>query len=409
MTSSLIIRSAVSALFSALFARDALIYAQTSDQPPSIAMTWGDRPSIHFGTAARIDLRLNLQVDARESDAALTPGGSVAWARKRVGVDGVVARVLGFQVEGEIDEPSPWRDVYVNYQQFDAVQLQAGQFKLPFSREQTTSAAKLDFVYRSRVAALLAPGRDRGVMVHGRVIADRLSYEAGTFTRDGDNARHPGPERVAGGRTIAARVTARPFRSAHSAWRTVEAGVAGTWSDIAEGFPGFQGETQFGEDFYEAELWVQGSLRRRGVEFRWRPGPFSLTSEYIRLAIERRAQGVEGTDLSPFVADGWYVSGTWTITGETKTGAFGAVEAAVRVEALGFSSEGTGEPASASPRAEVVLGRRLEALTIGMNWHPMRWLKVQVNAIREVVTESGEAALLQRPLWSQVLRLQFAW
>jgi phosphate-selective porin OprO/OprP len=409
MTSPLIIRSVVCALFSALFAQDALISAQTSDQPPSIVMTWGDRPSIRLGTAARIDLRLNLQVDARESDAALTPGGSVAWARKRVGVDGVLARVLGFQVEGEIDEPNPWRDVYVNYQQFEAVQLQAGQFKLPFSLEQTTSAAKLDFVYRSRAAALLAPGRDRGVMAHGRVVADRLRYEAGVFTRDGDNARRPGPERLAGGRTIAARVSARPFRSAQSPWRTLEAGVAGTWSDIAEGFPGIQGETQLGDDFYEAELWVRGSLRRRGVELRWRPGPFTLTSEYIRLAVERRAQSVEETDLSPFVADGWYVSGTWAITGGTKTGAFGVVEAAVRIEALEFSSEGTGEPASASPRAEVVLGRRIDALTIGANWRPMRWLKVQVNAVREVVTDSGEAALPQRPLWSQVLRLQFAW
>ena len=90
-------------------------------------------------------------------------------ARKRIGVEGVIVGLFGFQVERELEEDDPWRDVYVNYQQFDAVQVMGGKFKLPFSLEENTSSTNLDFAYRSLAATYLAPGRDIGVMVHGRV------------------------------------------------------------------------------------------------------------------------------------------------------------------------------------------------------------------------------------------------
>ena len=38
----------------------------------------------------------------------------------------------------------------------------------------------------------------------------------------------------------------------------------------------------------------------------------------MRVTTERRGQSVEDTDLSPLLATGWYVSGTWAITGENK-------------------------------------------------------------------------------------------
>jgi hypothetical protein len=38
----------------------------------------------------------------------------------------------------------------------------------------------------------------------------------------------------------------------------------------------------------------------------------------MRVTHERRGQSVDGTDLSPAVAAGWYVNGTWAVTGEAK-------------------------------------------------------------------------------------------
>ena len=66
------------------------------------------------------------------------------------------------------------------------------------------------------------------------------------------------------------------------------------------------------------------------------------------MTTERRGQSVEDTDLSPLLATGWYVSGTWAITGEKKAaglnkprrpflrGGLGAFETAVRFERAGI-------------------------------------------------------------------------
>ena len=111
---------------------------------------------------------------------------------------------------------------------------------------------------------------------------------------------------------------------------------------------------------------MQGRRERTGVELRWRPGPFSVKSEYMRVATERRGQSVEDTNLSPLLATGWYISSTWAVTGENKAGGlnkprrpflrggFGALEVAVRLEGLAFSSAGSDGLSSFSVRADVV-------------------------------------------------------
>lgn len=386
-----------------------------------VSLTWDDRPAIRFGSVARIDLRLRLQADSRGSDESLGVSADPAWTSRRVGLDGVLGDVLRFQIEHEFASGTPWRDVYVNYQQFDALQIQAGRFKLPFSLDETTSAANLDFVHRSRLADQLALGRDRGVMVHGRLFDRVITYEAGIFQHDGDNIRRRNPTRVYGGRTIATRVTARPWRGYPTVASSLDLGAAFATSEVPTGYSSLEGETAFGWQFYEPDLWVKGPITRTGVELRWRPGPFSIKSEYVRVASAREGQSVSGTDLSPLLATGWYVSGTWIVTGESKSvgpsrprrsvldGGPGAIELAARAEELGFRSRATGDAPSSGPRADYVLGNRLRAITAGVNWYPSRWFKVQINVIRESILYPDQGPVPARPtFWSRVLRVQFA-
>jgi phosphate-selective porin len=390
---------------------------------PRVRFTFRNGPSLRFGKAARIDFRVALQADARSSDAPFKTGESDwEFTRKRVGIDGEVTGYLGFQVEGELGSPDPWRDVYANYQQFDAVQVQAGKFKLPFCLDENTSYRNLDFIYRSSAAIALAPGRDRGVMVHGRVIGRRLEYFAGVFDHDGTNARRPGTTRVYGGQTLAARFIARPFRSSKSVARTLEIGGAFVDSEVPLGLSSIKGETALGREFYEPDFLVLGPQRRQGFELRWRPGPFSVRSEYLRLTTARQNQSVEGTDLPSLLAEGWYVSGTWAVTGERKAdgldrplkpvtrGGPGAIEFAARIEGLDFSSTAGDGVQSTSPRAYAVLGNHLDAFTFGVNWFPMRWVKVQFNVMREWLAHPDQGPLpAESAFWSRVLRVQFAW
>jgi phosphate-selective porin OprO and OprP len=392
-------------------------------KPPD-RFRWDDHPSVHFGKGTRIDFRARFQGDLRESDEfldAAEENSGLDIAKRRVGVAGEIRNAVDFQVEAELANDEPWRDVYANYKQHAAIQVQGGHFKLPFSLDENTSATNLDFIYRSRAASQLAPGRDVGVMAHGRVLDRALAYEVGVFTHDGRNARTANSDRVYGGRTLAARVTFQPFR-AENDWRSdVQIGAAFTASPLDEGFSDLRGKTALDGRFYRPDVWVAGNRRRIGAELRWRPGPFSVKSEYMRVTDERRGQSVDDTDLSPAIADGWYVSGTWAVTGESKAkgldaprrpflqGGSGVIEVAARVERLGFGSAGTGETPSEGPRAEVIAGNSDRVETFGVNWYANRWIKIQFNILHDTVRDPSQGPPPDRTgYWSRVLRFQLS-
>ena len=75
----------------------------------------------------------------------------------------MVSPYVEFEVEREIDADQPWRDVFVNLRPRRAIQLRAGQFKMPFSLEQLTSATELDFVYRSGRPTCWRPDKPRAL------------------------------------------------------------------------------------------------------------------------------------------------------------------------------------------------------------------------------------------------------
>jgi phosphate-selective porin OprO/OprP len=391
---------------------------------PKKVFNWQHHPSLQLGEGTHIDFRARVQENITQSagSADTADPTAVDWARRRIGVEGEIANAVEFQIERELGSDTPWRDLFVGYKQFVGIRVQAGKFKLPFSLDENTGATNLDFVNRSLAATHLAPGRDRGVMVHGRVLRRAVTYQAGIFDRDGDNARTRNPLRVYGGRTTAGRVVFEPFRTMKkSPLKNLAVGVAMTASDVPEGLPALKGRTVMDATFFGSDFPVNGQRRRTGFEARWSPGPFSVKSEYIRVLDERRGLSVENTDLSPLVATGWYVSGTWAVTGERKAagldsparplfrGGIGAVELAARVEALGFGSTATDGTPSSARRADVVLGNRDRAGTLGVNWYVNRWVKVQFNVVHERLADPAQGPRPAQPgFWSRGLRFQFS-
>ena len=384
-----------------------------------IRLGWGDHPTLRAGNWLRVDFRARFQGDMRRSAAMAAaedddPGGALDIAKRRVGIEGRVARLVDYQLDYELGVRE-WRDVYLDYRQFKALQVRAGKFKLPFGLDENTSATGLDFVYRSRISARLAPGRDRGVAAHGRVFSDRISYEAGVFKNDGDNARPSNSARVFGARTTAVRLVLVPFRGSKSALADFQAGVAFSGTTVPYGFSSIRARTVLGASFFESNVWVNGRRQRTGLEMRWRPGSLSVQAEYIRLTDERRGESVEDSDLPPLPAEGWYVSGTYAVTGETKSVGldtpryrFGAVELAARLEQLRFGSTAARNDLSTSRRAETVLGNSDRALTLGANWYLNRWMKIQANLIREQLHDPSMGPLPRHAsFWSRVLRFQF--
>src|SRR5262249_19096106 len=197
---------------------------------------WTDHPTVRVGRWFRADLRARVQADRAwsEVDARKTGNRGLDIARRRVGVEGRILRAVDYQLDYELASRE-WRDALVDYRQYRAVRVRAGRFKVPFGLDELTSATRLDFVYCSRIAARLAPGRDNGVVVHGQLFRNVVGYEAGVFRNDGDNARPGNSARVFGGRTSAWRVVTRPLAVSKSTLADWQIGAALSNTNIPEG------------------------------------------------------------------------------------------------------------------------------------------------------------------------------
>jgi len=383
-----------------------------------------DHPALHLGKGTRIDFRGRFAVDSDHSEAPTDDPeetSTLDLGKKRLGVSGEIVNAVEFQVEAELTSDDPWRDVYAEFKKYDEVRVRGGKFKIPFSLDENTGASRLDFMFRSLAATHLAPGRDIGAMVHGRVWNKVIGYEAGVFQHDGKNARTNNPDKVYGDQTLAARVTVEPLRNKKDAPGDLSIGVAFTRSEVPEGIPGVRGQTVLDQTFFSSSKYiVNGERRRTGVEMAFVPGPATIKAEWIRMETERKGESVEDTDLSPLVGQGWYVSGTYIVTGEKKSrmprpkkplfqGGFGAVEVGARVESLEFKSGSSSETGSTSPRADTVLGNRDQAITFGVNWYVNRFVKVQANFIREKIDDPAQGPLPDQASFnSRAFRLQFS-
>jgi hypothetical protein len=168
-------------------------------------------------------------------------------------------------------------------------------------------------------------------MVHGSLLKRSVRYEIGYFRGDGDSPPalesmpFPLPEDEAPVKqpSQAARIRVAPFRalSRDTLVESLEFGVAATSTTTPVGPNHLQGQSVLGVDFFPRRYYVSGPRRRMGAEFSWTPGPASVKSEYIRSTEARLGQGVGSeagldNDLPDLVGRGWYVMGTWVLTGE---------------------------------------------------------------------------------------------
>ena len=386
--------------------------APAADPPskPETRVDWNPRPSLRIGDVARIDFRLKLQFDFRAfSPDQSTDDGTFKLHRRRAAIEGTLFKRVDFQIERELREHGPWRDVYANARIGNALEIQGGKFKMPFGLEETTGSMDLDFIYRTVGTNSFTPARDIGGMAHGR-LGRTLEYEAGGFQHDGEDAISeegfilPGEQQPQAGRAIAARVVATPWGRGGGARPRL--GFAITSSTVPEGLNSVSGRSVFGSTFFP-RLYVRGRRLRMGAQAEWNPGPFGFRSEYIEVSQDRTGQGLGDVDLSALIGRSWYASGTWIVTGGKKANGIRGIEVGARFERAAFGSAAHDGPAFRNPRADNILGNTERAWTTGASWYVNRWFKVQANGIREMFEDAQRTPVSGHTMfWSGVLRLQ---
>lgn len=117
------------------------------------------------------------------------------------------------------------------------------------------------------------------------------------------------------------------------------------------------------------------TIKRFGLEGLWIEGPWSVQSEYLQVDVQR-----DGA-LRDFAGDGWYVFGSWVLTGESRPysggnvanikpkGDWGAVEVLARYSSLDLN-DGS------------IQGGREHDWTLGVNWYLTQHFKFQANYVR---------------------------
>jgi phosphate-selective porin len=113
--------------------------------------------------------------------------------RARLAAAGAVAGNVTWRIQGEFRTGSvgtgrasvSLQDAYVRWTH-NALGVEVGQFKTPFTREFITSLAEVETADRSTVVDSLAPKRDIGVMAD-YTIGGRATISAGIFNGEGQN------------------------------------------------------------------------------------------------------------------------------------------------------------------------------------------------------------------------------
>jgi phosphate-selective porin OprO/OprP len=335
--------------------------------------------------------RLQADFDAAE-DGTRTLSGSALGSqflirRARLNIDGSLYQWIGFRIKADFTEGVSLKDGYLDLAFFPELRFRAGQFKVPFSLEELTSSRFIDFVERSIVNEL-APSRDRGVMLYGDLFDRRVSYFLGGFNGTGEDTSDNN-----GDKDLAARVAFTPFRTSDSIWfKGLELAGNLTWGDqgrstSAQGRTSARTNNRF--RFFAPQT-TRGERLRYGGDLAWLIGPAALKFEYDVQENERQGLGSGGSDLDDVTATGWYVSGTYILTGEDKLRSGnvvprrpfipvagkmgpGAWEVGVRYAELDFDSDDPvnffDDSLGSIPGGGSTATNGAQALTLGVNWY----------------------------------------
>src|SRR5262249_38966672 len=196
--------------------------------------------------------------------------------RVRLYVEGVLYKYFQYKVENDFTSSSGLRDAYLNVTYLPQDNVQAGQYKVPFSYEALLSKRYTDLVERSAVTlSTVNPSRDIGFMVHGRVAEGLLAYQLAVLNGSGQNTADNNSAK-----DLAARFVLAPFVShKDSLLSGLNFGGAVTYGHEPRS-KSIAGTSPTGFQFFKA-VDVRGDRLRAGGHLAWFYGPYSLTGEYI--------------------------------------------------------------------------------------------------------------------------------
>ena len=307
-------------------------------------------------------------------------------------------------------------DAFINYDPIEEIQVQVGKFTVPVGLETLTPAAYLPFSERSLTSNLI-PNRDLGVMTHGSLFSDKVSWAAMVGAGARNDTVQSGLD-YGSGPVGYFRLFGQPFRGEPEVpeeLRGLHLGVGGSigWQTQNSSISStnlFQNySTDGGNTFltFPNGLGVQGEVWRISPQIYYNYGPFECWAEFTAEQQGVNTSGVYGSTGGGFTnyqTTAWDVVLDWVITGEHAslggvvpekplnfdTGDIGAWELALRYDGLAAGAnmfrpinEG-GLGISQTQNATGVNGASL-----GINWYPNRIIRIGLTVEYQAYTGGG--------------------
>ena len=207
--------------------------------------------------------------------------------------------------------------------------------------ERTTSDFDLDFIARAASVTDISPGRETGIMLHGRGPRRFFECEVGVFRLAEPPLKPLVESGTDGAMLTAARFTLRPAPRASESRSREPSSREPSWliRPLRRRWPAV----------------LRGLLCQRPPTAAGSRGPMDSREaldqgELLRQADSREGESVSNSDLSDLIVDGGYVSGAWRIVGSPRRSRR-SVDVAARFERLGFHSTSQFDAPSLGSRA----------------------------------------------------------
>lgn len=323
--------------------------------------------------------RIHLDYASYSDDvASLNDGFRVR--RARIGLRGTHGDTWSYLTEVDLAENGvDYKDMWLGYDGIGNGRLRVGQFKVPFSLEELTSSNNITFMERAlpNVFSL-----SRRIGAGWDTSSDRYSVALMGFGQaigDGDG----GDE----GLGFGGRVTVLPFRNDNGLLHLGFAAAVYEPEHSNDQTFRFRQRPESRPDgtrlIDTGVITDADDATAYGAEILWMRGPASVQAEYMATKVSR-TNGLPNIDF-----DGWYVSLSYFLTGESRSYSGGVPGGPSIRNAERGAWEIVLRLSNTNLDDAPVLGGEMENLTFGVNWYPRSNVRFMFNYIDVDSTRAG--------------------
>jgi phosphate-selective porin OprO/OprP len=288
----------------------------------------------------------------------------------RLGIEGVIEHDFKYKFEADLaSNEVELTDAYISFGGLP-LDIKVGQFKTPNSLEELTSSRFTTFMERGSITDAFELSRQLGVSIG--MERDAWTLTGGVFKGSA------GTDNTDDGLTLAARATVAPKFGENG---LVHLGVSIRYRENGDDqglFRYRQRPHQHTADrFVDTDSFADSDLML-GAEAAVLYGPFSLQGEYMTLSADNADPSMPDADF-----DGYYVSGSWFLTGEARTYDAGAFER-VKVNSPVFDGgAGAWEVAARFDTVDLtdgaIIGGTQDTYIVGVNWYLGNYVRLMAN------------------------------